>query len=339
MKRNLSTILAALFALALPLAACAPAAPPAATPAPTAAAPVTLRTGYIPVIFYAPLYLGIERGYFAAEGITLELTPIQSGNDAIVQLAAGNFDVALGGANAGLFNAVNKGLKFQIVAPLHSERPPLTTPLIISAKNDTIKTVADLKGKKVAVNALGAGIEYWLNEALKTGGLTMADIQLEAMPFANIAAALDSGQLDAAVMSEPFVTIAADKGLVKVLKNDYINGFTATYVFMSALVTERPEVARGFLRAYIKASRELQGAYMTDELAGILEKYTKVPADVAKRLPLPQFDPEARVPLADLEALQMYFMGRGLLDYQEPLDLTPIVNTQLAAEAVGDLGK
>jgi NitT/TauT family transport system substrate-binding protein len=338
MKRNLSTALTALLALALVLAACAPASTPAPTQAP-APAPVTLRTGYIPVIFYAPLYLGIERGYFAAEGITLELTPIQSGNDAIVQLAAGNFDVALGGANAGLFNAVHKGLKFQIVAPLHSERPPLTTPLIISAKNDTIKTVADLKGKKVAVNALGAGTEYWLNEALKTGGLTMADIQLEAMPFANIAAALDSGQLDAAVMSEPFVTTAADKGLVKILKNDYINGFTATYVFMSALATERPEVARGFLRAYIKACRELQGDYMTDELAGILEKYTKVPADVAKRLPLPQFNPDAKVPLADLQALQMYFMGRGLLDYAEPLDLTSLVNTQLAEEAAKDLGK
>lgn len=338
MNRNLSIALTALLAVALLLAACAPASTPAATQAP-APAPVTLRTGYIPVIFYAPLYLGIERGYFAAEGITLELTPIQSGNDAIVQLAAGNFDVALGGANAGLFNAVHKGLKFQIVAPLHSERPPLTTPLIISARNDTIKTVADLKGKKVAVNALGAGTEYWLNEALKTGGLTMADIQLEAMPFANIAAALDSGQLDAAVMSEPFVTTAADQGLVKILKNDYINGFTATYVFMSALATERPDVARGFLRAYIKACRELQGDYMTDELAGILEKYTKVPADVARRLPLPQFNPDAKVPLADLQALQMYFMGRGLLDYAEPLDLTPLVNTQLAEEAARDLGK
>ncbi|MCS6910770.1 MAG: ABC transporter substrate-binding protein [Anaerolineales bacterium] len=338
MKRYLSTAPTALLALALVLAACAPASTSVATQAP-APAPVTLRTGYIPVIFYAPLYLAIERGYFAAEGITLELTPIQSGNDAIVQLAAGNFDVALGGANAGLFNAVHKGLKFQIVAPLHSERPPLTTPLIISAKNDTIKTVADLKGKKVAVNALGAGTEYWLNEALKTGGLTMADIQLEAMPFANIAAALDSGQIDAAVMSEPFVTTAADKGLVKILKNDYINGFTATYVFMSALATERPEVARGFLRAYIKACRELQGDYMTDELAGILEKYTKVPADVAKRLPLPQFNPDAKVPLADLEALQKYFMGRGLLDYSEPLDLTKLVNTQLAEEAAKDLGK
>lgn len=338
MKHYLSAALTAFLALALFVTACAPASTPAPTQGP-APAPVTLRTGYIPVIFFAPLYLGIERGYFAAEGITLELTPIQSGNDAIVQLAAGNFDVALGGANAGLFNAVHKGLKFQIVAPLHSERPPLTTPLIISAKNDTIKTVADLRGKKVAVNALGAGTEYWLNEALKTGGLTMADIQLEAMPFPNIAAALDSGQLDAAVMSEPFVTTAADQGLVKILKNDYINGFTATYVFMSALATERPEVARGFLRAYIKASRELQGDYMTDELAGILEKYTKVPADMAKRLPLPQFDPDAKVPLADLQALQMYFMGRGLLDYAEPLDLTSLVNTQLAAEAVKDLGK
>ena len=84
------------------------------TAEPTAPAELrTVRLGYIPVMIFAPIYVGIERGYFAEEGLKLELTPLQGGSDLVVQLAAGNFDVAVGGAGAGLFNAANSGIEFQ----------------------------------------------------------------------------------------------------------------------------------------------------------------------------------------------------------------------------------
>jgi hypothetical protein len=116
-----------------------------------------VRLGFVPVMIYAPLYVGIERGYFAAEGIQIESTPVQGGSEPVVQMAAGNFDAAFGGAGAGLLNAAARGVKFSIVAPMHNESAPLTSPLVISAKRvDELKSVADLKGKKVAINATGA---------------------------------------------------------------------------------------------------------------------------------------------------------------------------------------
>src|SRR5579859_4880764 len=137
---------------------------------------VTIRLGYVPVLIYAPLYVAMERGYFAQEGLDVQLTPLQGGSDSVVQLAAGNFDAAVGGIGAGLLNAANKGLDFRIVAPMHSERPPVATPLVIAASRATeIKTVADLKGKTVAINATGAATEYWLYQALAEGGLTFND--------------------------------------------------------------------------------------------------------------------------------------------------------------------
>src|SRR5689334_367574 len=92
-----------------------------------------VKMGYVPVLIYSPLYIAIERGYFADEGIDVQLTPLQGGSDSVVQLAAGNFDAAFGGVGAGLLNAANKGLDFRIVAPMHSERAPLASPLVISA--------------------------------------------------------------------------------------------------------------------------------------------------------------------------------------------------------------
>lgn len=138
-----------------------------------------VRLGYVPVMIYAPLFVAAERGYFIEEGLEVELTPIQGGSDSVVQLAAGNFDVAVGGISAGLLNAAAQGLEFKIVGPMHTERPPVSSPLVISAKRaQEIKSVADLKGKKVSINATGAATEYWLYAALQKVGLRMEDIIL-----------------------------------------------------------------------------------------------------------------------------------------------------------------
>ncbi len=324
------------------LAACGGIGQAPGASAPTSAAAsqeTTIRLGYVPVMIYAPLYIGIERGYFTAEGIKIESTPIQGGSEAVVQLAAGNFDAALGGAGAGLFNAASRGVKFTIVAPMHSERPPLTSPLVISAKRTgELKTIADLKGKKVSINATGAATEYWLAQALAKGGLTLADVTVMTVPFAEVPAALENGSLDAAILGEPLATINKDKGLVAILSNDFIDGFFATYLYMSEpLLAQKPAVARAFLRAYLRSCRDLQGSYMTPEIAAIIEKYTKVPAAVVQRAAPAQYNPNGVIPVDNLTTLQDYFMKRGLLEYQTPLDINKFINTQLATEVAKEL--
>ena len=118
-------------------AATAPASADATTEAtavPDAAAsdlPV-VRVGHVPVTIYAPLYIAVEKGYFEDAGMQVELLPVEGGTENVVQVAAGNFDVAGGGIGAGMLNAVARGIEFEIVAPLHTERPPLTSPLVVS---------------------------------------------------------------------------------------------------------------------------------------------------------------------------------------------------------------
>jgi NitT/TauT family transport system substrate-binding protein len=210
---------------------------------------------------------------------------------------------------------------------------------VISPKRAAeLTSIADLRGKKVAVNGRGVGTEYWLAQALATGGLTMNDIEFVPMPFPNMPAALENGGLGAAILTEPLTTINLDTGLVQVLADDFIDGFTATYVYMGdPLLTGQPEVARGFMKAYLRAARELQGEYMTAEVAAIVEKYSTVPAAVLLRISEPQYNPNGAVPVADLETLQAYFMERGLLEYQQPLDVQSFVNTGLAAEVAAEL--
>lgn len=312
--------------------------------APTQAASIggaAIRVGYVPVLVYSPLFVAQERGYFKDAGLDVKLLPIQGGSEAVVQLAAGNFDAAVGGAGAGVFNAAQQGVKFKFVAPMHSEKPPLATKLVVGAKRKAeFANVAALKGKTVAINATGAATEYWLDQALKKNGLTLTDVTLKTVAFRDVPAALESGSLDAAMLGEPLVTINVDKGIVSVLADDFINGFTATYLYMAEpLLTSKPANAEGFITAYLQACRDLQGNYMTPELATIIEKYTQVPAAVVQRASLGQYDPNGVVPIKDIETLQTYFLSRGVLQYKDLLPIAPLVDTALAEKVVAALGK
>ncbi len=300
-----------------------------------------VRMGYVPVLIYAPLYIAIERGYFAQENIDVQLTPLQGGTDSVVQLAAGNFDAAVGGVGAGLLNAANKGLEFRIVAPMHTERPPLASPLVISAdRANEIKSVKDLKGRKVSINATGAATEYWVYKALDKAGLTMNDITLTTIAFRDVPAALQSRAVDASILGEPLVTQQKDQGVVSVLSDDFIDGITVTYLYMGLpLLKDRPQVAEGFVRAYVHALRDLQGSgWLNKDTAAIIEKYTKTPADVVVRSNRPYYDPDAKVPLQDILTLQDYFLKRGELDYQAPLDMKPFIDTSLVDKVIKDIG-
>ncbi len=224
---------------------------------------------------------------------------------------------------------------------MHIERPPLSTSLVIAANRaGEIKAVADLKGKKVAINATGAATEYWLSQALAEGGLTFKDVTLTTVAFKDVAAALQTGAVDAAMLGEPLTTQQVNNGLVKVLANDFIHGFTSTYLYMGLpLITDHPQAAQGFVQAYLRAVRDLQGNAIQDPaIATIIEKYTKVPAAVIEKASHAYYDPNGVIPVKDIQTLQDYFLTRGELDYKTALDLTPFIDTSLVDQAVKTLG-
>jgi NitT/TauT family transport system substrate-binding protein len=341
--------------IVLMLAACAaPVAAPAA--APTAAAPAeveatpaaaaelpVVRVGHVPVTIYAPLFVAVAKGYFEEEGMRVELMPVEGGTENVVQVAAGNFDVAGGGIGAGMLNAVARDIEFEIVAPLHTERPPLTSPLVVSkARFDSgeLTTVADLAGKQVSTNAKGAATEYWLWRALQQGGLDFPDVEVLGVGFREVAAALESGSLDAGILGEPLATLAEDQGLVARLSEDFIDGFTPTVIYYNKAWAEaNPELAKGFVKAYLRGARDLNGdAWSDPENLAIIEQFTGVPADVVARANRSYHDPNGAVPVDDLMELQSFFRAQGQLSYDQDQDLAPFINSSYVDAALQELG-
>ncbi|MBI4505881.1 MAG: ABC transporter substrate-binding protein [Chloroflexi bacterium] len=363
------------LALLLALAACAPAAQPAPASAPAAkpaetkpaaeakpagpaqpaakpAAPAqpakpasstTVRVGYVPIMNFAPLYVALEKGYFREQGIDAQLTTLAGGADMLIQTAGGHFDVGAGGVGSALFNAIQRGVAVRVVAPLHAESKPMSTPLVgrkASRDAGTVKAIADLRGKKAAINARGAATEYWLDAALRQGGLTINDIDLQAIPFGDMPAALEKGVIEASMLAEPLTTLAERRGIVVRLSDDFLKDAQPTAVYYNLdFARKNPDAAKGFMVAYLKACRDLQAEGWRDaQNVAIIEKHTKVPADIIRAAAAPLFEPNGRINLSDWEKQQQFFMRQGLLTYKEPLDVRQLVDGSFVEQALRVLG-
>jgi NitT/TauT family transport system substrate-binding protein len=366
---SLLLIIALLTACAVPATTPTTGAPPPAVEAPAAEATVApseeaaaasteevaeesaeetselplVRVGHVPVTIYAPLFIAAAKGYFEEEGMRVELLPVEGGTENVVQVAAGNFEVAGGGIGAGMLNAVERGIEFEIVAPLHTERPPLTSPLVVSkARYDSgeITEVADLAGLKVSTNSKGAATEYWLWRALQEGGLDFPDVEVLGVGFREVAPALESGSLDGGILGEPLATLMEDQGLIARLSEDFISDFTSTVIFYNKEWAEaNPDLAAGFVKAYIRGARDLNGdAWFDEENLAIIEQFTGVPADVVARANRSYHDPNGFVPVEDLMELQTFFADQGQLSYTEPIDMSTLINSNYAEAAVEELG-
>lgn len=332
---------------------CTPVIPQVTIPA--AATPVTARSsapkgnlkkvkmGYVPVSIFAPVFVAKEKGYFAEQGLDVSLEPFPGGSDPVVLTASGQLDLGIGGAGPAFWNAIAQGLPIKVIAPGHAEGNPVATPLMISkqsCESGAIKSITDLKGKKVSVNARGA-TEYWLSQALGTGGLTLDDIDLQTLAFPDAVAALASGAVDAAMVGEPLATKAEQDGIaVRLATNFPVQDVQPTVVFANqTFLTKNPDAAMGLVTAYLKASRALTGAGFLDPTnLAIIQQYTKVPASLVAAAVRPIYPVDGKINLEGLAKLQSFFRKRGLLQYDKDLDPAQIVDTKYVDAALSTLG-
>jgi NitT/TauT family transport system substrate-binding protein len=315
-----------------------------AVPSPAVGQPqATVRVVHVPVLIFAPLYVAMERGYFAKQGIEIELVTTPGGVSSFAVLAGGRAEVVVGGLGAALFNAAARGLDFKVVGPVHLERPPVSTPLVISKKawdSGEIRSVRDLRGKRVSTNVLGSATEYWVQSALLKGGLTIDDVQLVAVNFPEVPAALANGAIAAGLLGEPLATLAEDQGQIVRLSEDFVNGVQVTALYYSGeFMRAQPKLALGFMVAWLQASRDLfNDGYKRDDVAAIVERYTRVPAPVVKRARPPFHEPNGQMNFNDFKRLQEFFKRRGQLTYEKPLEPKQYIDTSYVRAALRILG-
>jgi len=330
---------------------CEPAAVPAAetvaTVTPDAGSPPSgdltkIKVGFVPVTVFAPIFVAKDLGYYAEEGLDVDLEPFPGGADPVVLTATGELDAAFVGVGPAFWNGAAQGLPMKIIAPGHAEGDPVATPLMISKKNcdeGKITSVADLKGKKVSVNARGA-TEYWLNAALATGGLTIDDIDLQVLPFPDAVAALQSGAVDAAMVGEPLATQAERDGIAVRLASSFAvqDIQPTTIIGNEKWLTEHPDQAEGFVTGYMRASKLLADGGLDDPaVQAIIEKYTGVPADLVAAAVHPVFSSDGFIAFDGLSKLQSFFRERDQLEYDTDIDPFSLADETFVMAAMAEL--
>jgi NitT/TauT family transport system substrate-binding protein len=330
-----------------------------ASSAPVASAPASpapldvLKLGDGRVFTAAPLYIGLEKGYFREQGIDLRLEPVVANADVVPFLATGDLDLNQGGYSVGSFNAFERGADIWIVAPasiqpLHDSASPLVVRKELM-DSGVVRTPADLRGRRVAVNSRGAGIEYQLTIALDRAGVTLQDIDEVTVPFADMPLALSNGSIDAALVAEPFATRAVNLGAASKLVKDTIPGEMTTVIMASGkLVRERPDVLRRWMVAYLRATRDIQPPqfgvpdparlYSAEHLA-ILQQYINAPEQVLRDQVPPTWDPDLEIQTDNIMQQQLVHMRNGVLALPQPIPVERMVDDSFVRYTLDRLGR
>jgi NitT/TauT family transport system substrate-binding protein len=323
--------------LAVALAVLAAAAPvsPQAKP--------TVRVGYIPSDSFAALYIMADR-HLPAAGIGVETVKLAGGPEILSQVATGQLHVGGAGMGAASFNAVASALPVEFVAPLHSGYVEDYFTVRRASWEKAIKRIADLKGKPVALNVRGAAVEWMLDQALRRDGLTLRDVQVKIMPFPDMVPALESGAVEAAILTEPFPTMAEERGIaVRPLARPAAARATPiTTIFWNRdWAAKEPDLAHKVMVAYVRAVRDLalDNGWKQERNIDLMVKYTGAKAEVIRRARAHVLDPNLEMDPAVVDSMQRLSSEQGYLKYKELLPPARLFNFAYRDRAVAELGK
>jgi len=268
------------------------------TPAPQVPAMTTVKVAYLPLISNAPLFIAKEEGYFAKLGLNVEFEKFQSGAATLPALINGDIAVSGGALSPGLYNAIAKGAHVRIVADKGRIMPGYCNSTAFLVRRDLIesgavKTVADLKGRKVAA---ASDQSYGVFRALAVGNLTSGDVEILDMTNAASVVAFENGAIDANLLMEPYITQALNRGNTVVLLpgQDFIPNFPAPLFYGPVFLDKDPDLGRRFMVAYLEGVKQYNLG-KTERNLEILQKYTQIDPALLNQSCWPQIAPDGLV--------------------------------------------
>ncbi|WP_405590773.1 ABC transporter substrate-binding protein [Streptomyces sp. NBC_01092] len=250
----------------------------------------TVRVAALPLIDCAALYIARDRGLFEKEGLDVRIQQIQQTLQALPALAKGQIDMVASANYVTYLQAHEKGtLDIRIVAEAIRAAPRMMEVLV--PEDSDIKSVADLAGRKLAVNVLNNVQSLTFNEILEKQGVDRPVYR--AIPFPQMGAALDKGQVDAVHAVEPYDSAIQDELKARVL----VDGSSAPveaiplsgYLSTGAYTDGHGRTLAAFQRA-IKAAVEI-AEKDPSVVRTTLPTYTKVTEEQAEAIDLPVFPP------------------------------------------------
>ena len=177
--------------------------------------PTRVNITALPIEPTALAFYAKERGFFSREGIDARITVINDPQQAPAAVLSGtaafsSFSVS------GLAALKSRGAPVRLVAAGALYTPKAPTTALVSAKGKRFLRAGDLVGKTIAIDAPNTPAHIGLLRWLKRNGVDIGDVRFVEMPFPQMLGPLSRGRVDAAVVPEPFLSLALQRGAAPV---------------------------------------------------------------------------------------------------------------------------
>ena len=280
---------------------------------PSLAAAETLRVGTPEAVgfnFYM-LDAGVELGLYRNSGLDIERIDLAGGAKLHQAMAAGVIDIALGGGTDLLF--VAKGAPEKAVGVLGTSPANLS---ILVPNESPIRSLADLKGKKIAATTIGSLTSWFAQEIARRQGWGIDGITLVYLGGTeSMLAGLATNAVDAAAASLEVGHIRGKYRMI-VKGGEFVPDFVASVIYASdATIAERPDALKRFLKAWFETV-----AWLHDhkpEAIALMAKIMKAPPDAVARIyadEMPSFPTDGHFDRRALHIVTQTLVDFGRID-------------------------
>lgn len=259
---------------------------------------------------------GLFEKAFAEDAVKVGYSTITEGPKQTEAMAAGDIDIAnaLGGTSAILAKA--NGVDLRIVS-MYSRAPKA---FVIVAKDPSITSVSDLKGKTV-MGPKGTNLHQLLLMALAEQGMQASDVNFVSGGIPQAAAAMENGSANAALLAGPMALKALQSGAHVVRDAQGLLNATIVIAVRGDFLDKHPELVKRFLATHygvVDAYKKdpTQAYALAAKETGLTEK------EVATMAPWYDFNPQVtEEDIKDLEKAQDFLVQAGLLDANKKVDV------------------
>jgi NitT/TauT family transport system substrate-binding protein len=311
--------------------------------APRARQTTTLKMGLLPILDVLPFYVADQAGYFADEGLNVELVPVSSALERDQLLISGEIDGMLNDlVSTGIFNQDKPMI--QIVAMARRAYPGSPQFRILASPDSGITTPQDLKGVEIGISE-NSVIYYITQRILEHEGLSASDLAFRAEPNIPVRfQLLMEGTFKAACLPDPLGQAAMVGGAVLVADDTSLveDQFSQSVLsFRTDVINDKPDAVEAFLRAWMHAADDINAD--PNAYRDLWLEKTSVPDSVKDTYALPPFPTyEITLPHAWDDTIQ-WLVDQKIVDkaasYEgsvNPTFLDAIKPAEMTASATGD---
>lgn len=282
-----------------------------------------VKVGVIPIVDVAPIYLGVQEGFFEDQGLDVTLELAQGGAAIVPAVVSGDYQFGFSNVTS-LLVASSQGLPLKAVAAgnFTTGTPGEDFGAVVVPEGSKIKDAADLAGKTVAVNTLNNIGDTTVRKVVGDAGGEADDVEFVEMGFPDMPAALASEQVDAAWVVEPHLTTALEQGAEVVASNFAETDpdlMIAAYFTSDQQIAQDPETVEAFTAAMEESLTYAEEH--PDETRAVLDTYTEIDPAVKEAMVMPRFSAD----LTDASFQLLADLGEEQGMFDEPVDVSKLL--------------